>query len=110
MVADNTKQEIIQVFHLPSLDYNQSLIIEEKSHLGLPMSFDIAGNEINVAFESGDVIKWSLRKMTFLAKENYSEHTLTHIGTNDQALYVYDCDGVMKRYFNGEKTSVKEYR
>ena len=110
MVADNTKQEIVQVFHLPSLDYDQSLIIEEKSHLGLPMSFDIGANEISVAFESGDVISWSLSKMTFLTKESYSEHTLTHIATNDKAFYVYDCKGTIKRYFDGERTAVKEYR
>ena len=64
MVADNTKQAVIQVFRLPSLEYDQSLFIEEKSHLGLPMSFDIGNNKISVAFESGDVIKWSLSKMT----------------------------------------------
>ena len=74
------------------------------------MSFDIGNNEISVAFESGDVIKWSLSKMTFSTKENYSERTLTHITTNGQAFYVYDCEGMMKRYFDGEKTTLKEYR
>merc|ERR1711892_214351 len=111
MVAGLTAEEVIQVFKLPELKYEQSLVILDKGHLGLPMCFTVGQNKIRVGFESGDVITWSESKMTFVAKESYSSSTLMHIAQSQSSFYIYDCKGVMARYEapNGLKKRQKEY-